>query len=102
MKITVEHLKTVCTALLKALGATPREAEIVSENLVLSEMRGIKTHGLNFLPKIAMRIEHNQLNVPTILKTATNIIRPRIIGIGSFCSSIHVKIFWCCLKIVLM
>lgn len=69
MKIAVEHLKTVCTALLKALGATPREAEIVSENLVLSEMRGIKTHGINYLPKIAMRIEHNQLNVPTTLRT---------------------------------
>ncbi len=65
MTISVEDLESVARTFLVAVGASDEEAGVVARSLVHAEMRGIQTHGINFLPKIAERIEGHVLNVPT-------------------------------------
>ena len=65
MKVSVESIKNATTALLMSLGAEEAEAKLVAENLAKAELRGISTHGINFLPMIVERIEKGLLDVPT-------------------------------------
>lgn len=65
MKVAADRLKEIGVRLLEALGAEPREAELVADNLVMADLRGISTHGVMFLPLIAERIEAGLLVVPT-------------------------------------
>lgn len=67
MKIARDHLRQVSMSILKALGALDTEAEVVTHNLLMADMRGIHTHGVNFLPKIVDRVEKKILQIPTEL-----------------------------------
>lgn len=72
MRIPYKHLKKISVAILKSLGAPLEEAEVVSRNLLMAEMRGIHTHGVNFIPKVANRITHGVMRIPTRLKILSN------------------------------
>ena len=65
MRISPDHLRKVAAAITASVGATKPEAELVAESLVSAEMRGIPTHGLNFLPMLAERVEQGLVSVPT-------------------------------------
>jgi len=68
VRVKADHLKKIGLSLLQSAGVAYQEALIVAENLVEAEMRGVPTHGINMLPTIIQRIEHNQIEVPTKLK----------------------------------
>jgi LDH2 family malate/lactate/ureidoglycolate dehydrogenase len=68
VKISHGHIEKVSIALLKSMGTTDEEASVVSRNLLMADMRGIHTHGINFIPKIADRVESKVINIPTKLK----------------------------------
>jgi len=65
MRFSKTHLETVSREFLIAIGASSTEAEMVARSLVQADMRGIHTHGVNFLPKIAMRIADGVMTIPT-------------------------------------
>ncbi len=65
MRVSAEHLAAVSAALLRAMGIDDREAKTVADNLLMAERRGISTHGVNFLPLLADRIEKRLVIVPT-------------------------------------
>ena len=65
MRISPDHLRMVAAAITASVGATASEAELVAESLVSAEMRGIPTHGVNFLPMLAERVEQGLVIVPT-------------------------------------
>ena len=65
MKVSYSNLQEVSIALLKSIGASEEEAAIVVQNLIMADMRGIHTHGVNFIPKIFLRIENAVMNIPT-------------------------------------
>ena len=69
MRIVPDRLKKVARAILLSLGATAEEADLIAESLVKAEMRGIPTHGVNFLPMLAERIEQGLVTVPTLVQT---------------------------------
>jgi LDH2 family malate/lactate/ureidoglycolate dehydrogenase len=68
VKFSYDYITKVSTALLKSLGASNEEAAVVARNLLMADMRGIHTHGINFIPKIADRVENGLLNIPTKLE----------------------------------
>ena len=65
MRVAADHLAAVSVALLKGMGVEGGEAKTVADNLVMAEKRGVSTHGVNFLPLLADRIERGQVIVPT-------------------------------------
>lgn len=67
MKTRVEQLKSMATAVLRGAGVSQEEAAVVAESLTRAEMRGVPTHGVNFLPMIVQRIKSGLLVVPTKL-----------------------------------
>ena len=69
MRIGPDRLKKVAGAILLSLGASAEEADLIAESLVKAEMRGIPTHGVNFLPMLAERIEQGLVTVPTPVQT---------------------------------
>ncbi|MBU8913641.1 MAG: Ldh family oxidoreductase [Spirochaetales bacterium] len=69
MRIVPDRLKKVASAILLSLGASSEEADLIAESLVKAEMRGIPTHGVNFLPMLAERIGQGLVTVPTPLQT---------------------------------
>lgn len=73
MKVAPQRLMEIGKAVLVALGASPEEGARVARSLVEAEMRGIPTHGVNFLPKIAARVEKGVLNLPTRVTVISNI-----------------------------
>lgn len=72
MKILVEQLRSTAASILRGLGVTPEEASLVADSLTRAEMRGVPTHGVNFLPMIAQRIKSGLLVVPTKLTTISD------------------------------
>lgn len=72
MRIAAPHLKKISVALLQALGADLREASLVADNLVMADMRGIPTHGVNFLPMLAERVERSLVVLPTALRIVSD------------------------------
>lgn len=67
MRVAVEQLRSTATSILDHLGLPSDEAALVAQSLIRAEMRGIPTHGVNFLPMIAQRIRSGLLEVPTKL-----------------------------------
>ncbi|MBW1995757.1 MAG: Ldh family oxidoreductase, partial [Deltaproteobacteria bacterium] len=57
--ITFEALKSFCKQAYEAVGVPEQEAEIVSDLLVRSDLRGIETHGVMRLPTYIQRLEKN-------------------------------------------
>ena len=72
MRIAAPHLKKISVALLRVLGADLREASLVADSLVMADMRGIPTHGVNFLPMLAERVERGMLALPTALRIVSD------------------------------
>lgn len=68
MKVDSSKLKDIATASLLQLGAAPEEAELVARGLVRADLRGIPSHGVNFLSKIVQRVEHGLLDLPTTVE----------------------------------
>ena len=52
-------------SVLTRLGAAEAEAALTAEGLVRADLRGIPSHGVNFLMKIIDRVENGVLNLPT-------------------------------------
>jgi len=65
VRVSARHLSDVTVVLLHAMGVDAREAKLVADVLVMAERRGIATHGVNFLPLLADRIEQGQVIIPT-------------------------------------
>lgn len=65
MKIVPQKLIELTESVLIAIGASPDESALVARSLVRADMRGIPSHGVNFLTKIVDRVEKGVLNVPT-------------------------------------
>jgi LDH2 family malate/lactate/ureidoglycolate dehydrogenase len=72
VRVAAAHLKRVSIALLRALGADDSEAGLAADNLVMADMRGIPTHGVNFLPMLAERVERGLVVLPTSLKVLSD------------------------------
>ena len=72
MRIACSRAENVAAAFLVAAGAAAEEAVLVARNLVQADARGIHTHGINFLPKIAARITAGVLDIPTRLTTVSD------------------------------
>jgi len=68
VRIAADSLKQAAAALVCSLGAGGEEAREAADNLVMADMRGIPTHGVNFLPMLAERVRLGQLALPTILE----------------------------------
>lgn len=73
MKIERNRIGAAISELLKAHGASGKEASLAAESLVAAEARGIKTHGLKFLPMAIERIEKGLINIPTELKVINDV-----------------------------
>lgn len=68
MKISHSHLKEVSRNILQAIGAAEGEVDVVSRSLLMADLRGIHTHGINFLPKVVSRVENGVMQIPTELE----------------------------------
>lgn len=56
-----EEMKTTLVALLKSIGATEENANIVADSLVYADMRGVKSHGINMVEAYVERAQHGGL-----------------------------------------
>jgi LDH2 family malate/lactate/ureidoglycolate dehydrogenase len=65
MKVAPQKLTEMAEAILLTLGASSEESGLVARSLVRADMRGIPTHGVNFLTKIADRVAAGMLELPT-------------------------------------
>jgi LDH2 family malate/lactate/ureidoglycolate dehydrogenase len=72
VKVSAKHLSDVTVALLRSMGIDDHESKLVADNLVMAEKRGIATHGVNFLPLLADRIEHEQVIIPTAVRVISD------------------------------
>ncbi|NIS59255.1 MAG: Ldh family oxidoreductase [Proteobacteria bacterium] len=68
MKVTPGLLKRVAISILKELNATDEEAAVVAENLVRANMRGIDTHGVNYLKLLSERVGAHLMDIPTNIR----------------------------------
>lgn len=69
MKISEKTLKRFCREVLVAAGLTFGDAEIVTENLVEADMRGVGSHGVMRLPIYLRRLESGVVNPRPAIKT---------------------------------
>ncbi len=53
----MENLKTLCSNILKKVGASEEESLIVADNLVKANLRGIDSHGVRLLPAYIERVK---------------------------------------------
>jgi LDH2 family malate/lactate/ureidoglycolate dehydrogenase len=65
MRISVQDLTKTAESILVALGASLEESRLVAEGLIRADLRGVPTHGVTFLVKIASRVENGVLDLPT-------------------------------------
>ena len=72
MKVPADRLREVSAVLARSLGADIREASQLADNLVMADMRGIPTHGVNFLPMLAERVERSLVVLPTALRIVSD------------------------------
>ena len=57
MRISLERLRRLATALLEARGASPANAHLQADLLLEAELRGLPSHGLQRLPLLLSRLE---------------------------------------------
>ncbi|MCE5282025.1 MAG: Ldh family oxidoreductase [Deltaproteobacteria bacterium] len=67
MNVRPEKLKQVIVEILRGFGASEAEAEIVADNMVFADMRGVDTHGVHFLTLVADRVKAGMIRIPTPL-----------------------------------
>lgn len=65
MKVVPDRLRQIAIEILKGLHASEEEAVLVAESLIRADMRGIGTHGVNFLKLLAERVDANMVHLPT-------------------------------------
>jgi len=68
MKVTSELLKQVAVTILRGLNATDEEATLVAESLVRANLRGIDTHGVNYLKPLSDRVRAHVMDIPTNIR----------------------------------
>ena len=68
MKVTPGLLKQVALTILRGLNATDEEAAVVAESLVRANMRGIDTHGVNYLKLLSDRVGAHLMDIPTNIR----------------------------------
>ncbi len=78
-----ERLKEITIEILKGLKASAEESVLVAESLVQADMRGIDTHGINFLKLLADRVEVRMVNLPTRLKVIKEDVATGLIDGGN-------------------
>jgi LDH2 family malate/lactate/ureidoglycolate dehydrogenase len=54
--LTASELNAMCVSVLHKIGVPQSEAEIVSDNLVKANLRGIDAHGVFFLPRLVRKV----------------------------------------------
>lgn len=65
MRVSPSKLKKAVELVIRSLNGTEEEARLVSENLVMADMRGIDTHGVYLLQNIYERVRNGLITVPT-------------------------------------
>lgn len=68
MKVTPGLLKQVAVSILKELNATDEEAAVVAENLVRADMRGIHSHGVNYLKLVSDRVGAHLMDISSNIR----------------------------------
>ncbi len=57
-----ERLREFCSVPLQKVGMSPEDALIAAEVLVRTDLRGVHTHGVRFLPNYIKRIQAGGIN----------------------------------------
>ena len=70
-RISPGRARRFAAAILRALGACAHDAALVSRVLVRSDLRGVRTHGLKFLPVYARRLAEGGTNAHPRLRTVS-------------------------------
>ena len=63
VRIPEADLRSFDLALLQGMGSSPLHAEILADNLIAADMRGVRTHGHVMLPKYCKEIRAGSTNV---------------------------------------
>jgi len=63
LRIPSERLRAYVTAIWEHAGSTPREAELVADHLVTSNLSGHDSHGVGMIPRYAASLRANQLQL---------------------------------------
>jgi LDH2 family malate/lactate/ureidoglycolate dehydrogenase len=83
MRVMPDRLKEITIEILKGLKASVEESVLVAESLVQADMRGIDTHGVNFLKLLADRVDVQMVNLPTHLKVIKEDVTTGLIDGGN-------------------
>ncbi|WP_034422622.1 Ldh family oxidoreductase [Thermanaerosceptrum fracticalcis] len=85
-KLSSEKLKSFCITLLRQVDVPEADAEIVADNLVSADLRGIASHGVSRLPIYIKRIQLGLVNPcprPRVIKaTPTSLLIDGDNGLG--------------------
>lgn len=54
--VKADELKRLCSSTLQKVGVPQGEAEIVSDNLIKANLRGVDSHGIFFLPRLVTKV----------------------------------------------
>lgn len=68
IEVKVDVLRKFCSSLLSLVGVPQGEAEIFTDSLIFSELRGVKSHGIARLPVYIKRISLGLMNPKTDIK----------------------------------
>ena len=72
MRVPERALRDIAKDILGRLGEIEEDAAIAAEALVMADMRGISTHGVNLLRMIVRRFEAGMLTLPTRVDTVSD------------------------------
>jgi len=62
MYISAENARKLCTSILVASGLSTEHASIITDNLILAELRGIGSHGMSRMAVYCSRIKNGLIN----------------------------------------
>ncbi|MFB3885664.1 MAG: Ldh family oxidoreductase [Thermodesulfobacteriota bacterium] len=83
MRVAPDRLKEITIEILRGLKASAEESVLVAESLVQADMRGIDTHGVNFLKPLADRVDVQMIDLPTRLKVIKEDVATGLIDGGN-------------------